>query len=68
MDPKPDIVIRNGQIIDGTGSKTFVSDLAITNGLITQIGGVIAQGKEEINALDRVVTPGFIDILSLIHI
>lgn len=62
MDPKPDIVIRNGQIVDGSGGKTFVSDLAITDGLITQIGGFIPQGKEEIDALDRVVTPGFIDI------
>ena len=62
MDPKPDIVIRNGQIVDGSGGKTFVSDLAITNGLITQIGGFIPRGKEEIDALDRVVTPGFIDI------
>ena len=41
MDPKPDIVIRNGQIVDGSGTKTFVSDLAITDGLITQIGGFI---------------------------
>ena len=62
MDPKPDIVIRNGQIVDGSGCKTFVSDLAITDGLITQIGGFIPRGKEEIDALDRVVTPGFIDI------
>ena len=62
MDPKPDIVIRNGQIVDGSGGKTFVSDLAITDGLITQIGGFIPRGKEEIDALDRVVTPGFIDI------
>ena len=50
MDPKPDIVIRNGQIVDGSGGKTFVSDLAITDGLITQIGGFIPQGKEEIDA------------------
>ena len=62
MDSKPDIVIRNGQIVDGSGGKTFVSDLAITDGLITQIGGFIPRGKEEIDALDRVVTPGFIDI------
>ena len=58
MDPKPDIVIRNGQIVDGSGGKTFVSDLAITDGLISQIGGFIPRGKEEIDALD----------LSLIHI
>ena len=50
MDPKPDIVIRNGQIVDGSGGKTFVSDLAITDGLITQ-RGFIPRAKRN-SALD----------------
>lgn len=57
-----DIVIRGGNIIDGTGSDPFVGDVAIDDGLITAVGQVDGQGKEEIDATGLAVTPGFVDI------
>lgn len=57
-----DIVIRNGTIVDGTGGEPFVADLAIDGDRITAIGGEIGSGRREIDATDRIVTPGFVDI------
>ena len=62
MTEKPDLVIRNGNVIDGTGRKSYLADIGIKNGLISEIGSNIQTGKEEIDAEDRVVTPGFIDV------
>ena len=62
MTEKPDLVIRNGNVIDGTGGKSYLADIGIKNGLISEIGSNIQTGKEEIDAEDRVVTPGFIDV------
>ena len=57
-----DIVIRNGDIVDGTGAEPIPGDLAIDDGLISAIGKVEGKGKEEINAEGHVVTPGFVDL------
>ena len=57
-----DVVIRGGNIIDGTGSEAFMGDVAIDDGLITAIGTVEGQGREEIDAAGLAVTPGFVDI------
>ena len=62
MTEKPDLVIRNGNVIDGTGGKSYLADIGVKNGLISEIGSNIQTGKEEIDAEDRVVTPGFIDV------
>ena len=59
---KYDLVIRNGIIMDGTGELGFVADLAINDGKISAIGNNISLGTEEIDASDRLVTPGFIDV------
>ena len=58
-----DLVIRNGLIVDGTGRARFVGDIAITNGVLTHVGGtVVGAGEEEIDATGLLVTPGFVDI------
>jgi N-acyl-D-aspartate/D-glutamate deacylase len=56
-----DLVIRNGTIIDGTGSAAFQSDLAIEGEKIAAIGKSLGSGKKEIDAKGQVVAPGFID-------
>jgi len=62
MTDKPDLVIRNGTIVDGTGAEPFEADVAISGGLISAIGQVSATGAEEIDARDRLVIPGFVDV------
>ncbi len=57
-----DIVIRGGTVVDGTGAEPRVADVAIDNGRITAIGDIAAEGREELNAAGKIVTPGFIDI------
>src|ERR1700759_2408263 len=61
MTANPDIVIRGGTIADGRGGELFESDVAITDGRITEVGKVSATGKEEIDAKGKLVAPGFVD-------
>src|SRR5512142_1802808 len=61
-----DLVIRNGHIIDGTGSPWYSGDIGIRNGRIAAIGKIeITQAKavRQIDARGMVVAPGFIDML-----
>lgn len=57
-----DIVIRGGQIVDGTGAEPVAGDVAIKDGLIAAVGTVKGEGKKEIDAAGHMVTPGFVDI------
>jgi dihydroorotase/N-acyl-D-amino-acid deacylase len=59
-----DVIIRNGHIIDGTGSPWYSGDIGIRNGRIAAIGFLGgAQAKRTIDAHGMVVAPGFIDML-----
>jgi N-acyl-D-aspartate/D-glutamate deacylase len=58
----PDLVIRGGTIADGSGGNLFEADVAIKDGRITEVGKVLATGKDEIDARGKLVTPGFVDI------
>lgn len=59
-----DLIIRNGHIIDGTGSPWYRGDIGIRNGRIAAIGNLSdARAKQVIDAAGRVVAPGFIDML-----
>jgi N-acyl-D-aspartate/D-glutamate deacylase len=57
-----DVVIRGGQIVDGTGSAPFQGDVALRDGVIAQVGQISGRGVEEIDARSRIVTPGFVDV------
>ena len=59
-----DIVVTNGQIIDGTGSPWYSGDIGIRAGHIAAIGTLAtAKTKRRIDAAGKVVAPGFIDML-----
>jgi N-acyl-D-amino-acid deacylase len=59
-----DLIIRNGRIIDGTGSPWYSGDLAIQQGRVAAIGRFPANAaKRDIDAHGMVVAPGFIDML-----
>ena len=57
-----DLLIKNGSVIDGTGSATKHADLGIKDGVIVSIGQLEGDALETIDAKDLVVSPGFIDI------
>ena len=59
-----DIVIRNGHIIDGTGSPWYSGDLGIADGHIARIGNLAnTSARRVIDARGMVVAPGFVDML-----
>jgi N-acyl-D-amino-acid deacylase len=59
-----DLLIRNGHIIDGTGSPWYAADVAIRDGHIAAIGHLdSATARQTIDAAGMVVAPGFIDML-----
>ena len=57
-----DLLIKNGQIIDGTGKSSFLSDIGIKDGIIKKIGKINESAKKIIDAKNLVVSPGFVDI------
>jgi len=59
-----DVLIRNGHIMDGTGSPWYSADLGIRDGRIAAIGRLPgATARTVIDARNLLVTPGFIDML-----
>ncbi|MFC5625679.1 N-acyl-D-amino-acid deacylase family protein [Algoriphagus winogradskyi] len=60
-----DILIKNGQIVDGSGNSSYVGDIGIRGDTIAAIGNLQdAIGNSEIDATGLVVAPGFINMLS----
>ena len=57
-----DLVIRNGTIVDGTGSEGRVGDLGVRDGRIVALGTVDEDAHRTVDAQGRVVAPGFVDI------
>ncbi|MEM7080320.1 MAG: amidohydrolase family protein, partial [Pseudomonadota bacterium] len=58
-----DLVIRNGEIIDGSGGGSVTADVGIRRGVIADIGDLSTESaNEEIDASGRIVTPGFVDV------
>ncbi len=57
-----DLLIKNGAIIDGTGSPAFHGDIAVKDGKIVRIArNIREESRETIDADGLTVTPGFID-------
>jgi N-acyl-D-amino-acid deacylase len=56
-----DLVIRGGNIIDGTGAPGFTGDIAVKDGIIVAVGDVVGKGRQEMEASGLAVTPGFVD-------
>ncbi|MBQ7565837.1 MAG: D-aminoacylase [Oscillospiraceae bacterium] len=56
-----DLIIKNGVVIDGTGSPGFHADVAVKDGKIARIGRGLTGAAKTLDAAGLVVTPGFID-------
>ena len=57
-----DVVIRGGQIHDGTGRAPYTADIAIVGKRIAKIGDVRGRAELDIDASGMVVSPGFIGL------
>jgi N-acyl-D-amino-acid deacylase len=58
-----DLIIRNARVIDGAGNPWFRADVAITEGKIAAVGRLTgATATHAIDAKERIVAPGFIDV------
>ncbi|RIV30730.1 D-aminoacylase [Flagellimonas lutimaris] len=60
-----DILIKNGQIVDGSGTLSYIGDVGINADTIAAVGDLgDATGTQEIDATGLAVAPGFINMLS----
>jgi N-acyl-D-aspartate/D-glutamate deacylase len=59
---KPDLVIRGGQVVDGSGGPAREADVVIAADRIVGIGKYDGRSSREIDARGMVVTPGFVDV------
>src|ERR1700736_1269506 len=57
-----DLVIRGGDVIDGTGAARRRADVGIQGDRVVAIGEVPGDAARVIDATGKVVTPGFIDV------
>ena len=60
-----DFIIKNGTVIDGTGTPGFSADVGIQGDTIVEVaqaGQLTVESAQTIDASGSVVTPGFIDL------
>ncbi|MEI7478691.1 MAG: D-aminoacylase, partial [Actinomycetes bacterium] len=59
-----DLVLRNADLVDGTGAKRRPADVGISNGVIVEVAdaGTLGRATREVDADGRLLTPGFVDV------
>jgi N-acyl-D-aspartate/D-glutamate deacylase len=57
-----DVIIRGGDVIDGTGSPRRKADVGIKGDRVVRIGEITEEAAVVIDATGKVVTPGFVDV------
>ena len=57
-----DLVVRGGTVIDGTGAPRRTADVAVSDGVVVEVGAVEGTGRREIDADGALVAPGFVDV------
>jgi len=56
-----DLIIRGGRVVDGSGLPSFVADVGVKDGRITEVGRLRDGAARTIDAAGLAVSPGFID-------
>ena len=57
-----DVLIRGGEVVDGTGAPRRRADVGIADGKVVAVGKVDGDARKVIDATGKLVTPGFIDL------
>jgi N-acyl-D-aspartate/D-glutamate deacylase len=57
-----DLIVRNGTVVDGTGSPARRADVGVRDGVIVEVGDVDGKADRVIDADGQVVAPGFVDL------
>ena len=57
-----DLVIRGGNVVDGTGVAPRKADVAIDGDRVVAVGSDLGPGRREVDAAGHVVTPGWVDV------
>ncbi len=57
-----DLIIRGGDVVDGTGQPRRRADVGVQDGRIVEIGHIQAEAGSVVDASGKVVTPGFVDV------
>lgn len=57
-----DTVIKDGTVVDGTGAVPRRADVAITDGVIVEVGDITGPSTHTIDADGMLVTPGWVDV------
>jgi N-acyl-D-amino-acid deacylase len=57
-----DLVIKGGTVVDGTGVPARTADVAVSDGVITEVGRVDGPARRTVDADGALVTPGFVDV------
>jgi N-acyl-D-aspartate/D-glutamate deacylase len=57
-----DLLVKNGRIIDGSGTESYDGSVAVKDGRIVAVGEISGEARETIDARGLAVTPGFVDV------
>ena len=57
-----DLVVRDGKVFTGAGNPWFKADVGVKEGRIVEVGKILGDAKEVIDARGLAVSPGFIDL------
>jgi N-acyl-D-aspartate/D-glutamate deacylase len=57
-----DLIVQNGTLVDGSGAPPRAADVAVSDGVIRGVGSDLGPARRTLDASDRLVTPGFVDI------
>lgn len=57
-----DLLVRGGTVVDGTGAPARRADVAISDGRVAATGVDLGEARRTIDATDRIVCPGFVDL------
>ncbi|WP_298914113.1 amidohydrolase family protein [uncultured Roseobacter sp.] len=58
-----DVILKGGEVLDGTGAESMTADVGVTDGKIVEIGDLSkSTAAREINVSGLTVSPGFVDM------